>query len=383
MSLAPHSGLRYVFTRALLDAAPSLLLSALLLYGLLHTLGTQFTIFLGFALGIMLFVAIGRMSSHISWVARASQLITRGGARPMLLTASAGWKDVTLQPATPEDGTPTISNLTLITKFSGVPLTEQQSVPVEAYLDEAFTDLIVIHIGDYWLCSEVKQRFEQGHTTPVLQKTPTISATQTSGGAEVRTNPSSTLDNPHIAHDIEALAADARQKFVIVSIAGILMIAACLWVTGCYHILTIRPQFISDPIATGEHILFVLVFCAIVVSLVYRMYRYTGLIRRGSWVITQTVPVLHHISAERAGKSQSAHWIINVSASDRQDSPLLFSLKLLVDIDETKARAIDNTAGLVYTTGNPKEPVVIQSVNGVLIGTVDKKWIKPGVTVVR
>lgn len=369
-----HPQLRYVLGRAALDALPSTGVAGGLLYGFIATYPDSFfVLFFGFGTAVMLLVAIGRFSSHLWWLSRATQLVSTTQPVPMYLTADAGWKKITLRPVDLHSTTPIITGVRFIILGSGVPTQARQEIRVDVYLDNAYTDLIVLRLGKALLCSEVKQRFEQGHASPV-RETP-----QATGAVDIATiHPTAgsavmTPVNPQILQDIEALAQGMQSYMPMVIAICVILIVFCLGLTGTWRLFVDWRQALTQEPMGIMGILFSVVFCGVAVYIVNSLLRQPQRIRRGAWVVQQSSPMPQRLVVRSKVISNSdssrTEWYIDISDPQAAvDSSVPVSVKLLTEMSEERATAITGTIGQVYALADIREPVVIQTSNGVAIG---------------
>lgn len=369
-----HPDLRYVLGRAALDALPSTVVAGGLLYGFIATYPDSFfVLFFGFGTAVMLLVAIGRFSSHLWWLSRATQLVSTTSPVPMYLTADAGWKKITLRPVDLHSSTPIITGARFITLGSGMPMQARHEIRVEVYLDNAYPDLIVMRLGNTLLCSEVKQRFEQGHAGPV-RETPEATGTAdmtpihpTAGTAVV------TPVNPRIQQDIEALAQGMQSNMPMVIAICVILVVFCLGLTGTWRLFVDWRQALTQAPMGIMGIFFSVVFCGAAVYIVCSILRQPQRLRRGAWVVQQSSPVSRRLmvrsEVSRNSDSSRIEWYIDIiDPETAEGSSTPMTVELMTEMSEERAAAITGIIGQVYALADAREPVVIQTTNGVAIG---------------
>ena len=369
-----HPELRYVLTRAALDALPATLVACGLIYGLIatHATNSSYTLFFGFGVAVMLLVAVARFASHLWWLARASQVLDSRTPVRMYLTADQGWKQVELHAADPQTATPAITGARFITLGSGVATLPQQGKLVDVYLDNAYPDLLVMRLGGKLLCTEVKQRFEQGHGGPVRETTPVVAVENDANPAAP--SPIAALENTNIQQDIAALAQGVQMNMPLIMVIGVVMIAFCLGITGAWRLITDGRYILEQAPMHLFGMLFALVFCGAVVYIIRTISQQPKRIQRGAWVVQQTPPVQRRLTVRSVTTSNdgtsTTTWYIDLC--DTADSATACgTIKLLTGMTEERAAATNGTTGLVYALANKSEPVVIQTTNGVVVGETE------------
>jgi len=317
MKFSIHPDLRWVLGRALLDATPALLVSALLAFWLYKSWTEDITV-PAFGLAIMLLVAALRFGSHLWWLSRATQVLMTTQPVPMLLTADQGWRSVSLRPQARDGKVPAIKKIRFITPGSGMTRTALKQTLVEVYLDQATPDPIVMRYNGMLLCSEVKQRFEQGHSTPVrkIEKAP-------AEASPVAGDPSATAgaqincpDNSQILEDISVLAQKGITAAVVVCMifagfTAFFVYGSGVWLVGFGWRLLLR-----SPMPIVLVLIPNVVLCVLLIYIMRYLYRESRKVLRGAWVVQHASPTLQRLSCtcqvRCGGRSNIETWFITV-----------------------------------------------------------------------
>lgn len=373
MKFSIHPGLRWVLGRALLDATPSLIVSALLAFWLYKSWNEGDVGVPAFGLVIMLLVAAGRFGMHLWWLSRATQLLMTTPPIPMLLTADRGWKEIRLRALTHDAHLPVITDVRFITLGSGVACTAVADTRVEVCLDQAYPDLIVMRYDGKLLCSEVKQRFEQGHSSPVRESAEDTHPVpgDTSGNIGVNIVPP---ENPRMVENITALAQEARNTGMIVCIIAIIMLALFVVFTGVWRVVVDWQLLLRAPMPLVPELLIGVLFCGAIIYIIRSFGRRFQQILRGIWVVEHAAATQQRLvltcQVSGNGDSRSETWLATVyDPGDTAQASPLFTVEMLNNMTQAQADSITGTNGLVYALLNTQEPVVMQTDGGVLICT--------------
>ncbi|OQB00979.1 MAG: hypothetical protein BWY25_01472 [Chloroflexi bacterium ADurb.Bin222] len=364
-----HSEIRWVLGRAAVDALPSTVICLLLAF----VIGRwpEYAPMAGFALVVMGIVAIGRFSSHVWWLMRASDVLIREDPRTMLLTADRGWRTVSLHPTEPDRQALAITGLSFITAFSGVSLDAQHDTPVQVYLSEEHPDLILMRFGDRVFCSEVRQRIEpgqeQGAPARVLEVPDEI---ETAVDGDPKAPPFRRAEvNPHIVEDLRKLASEAGTGAIIIAAVAVIVAAVVGATSGGWALLVNWRFMLENPIGALKGMAPVLFTCVVAIYIIRHNAHVPWQIHRGISVVRKREPRPSLLAIEDVSdkdEKKGTTWRVKVTVIGDGTE---VTGKLLTPITADIAAIITGSGGLLYRTGIPGDPLVIQTVNGVLVCT--------------
>ena len=358
-----HHELRYLLPYVAAYSLPSLVISAGCGYGIFWADGTEIALFFIIGLIIMGIVFVGISGTNIWWLVQASRLLATRQPAAMTLTANRGWSEITLSPVNPGD--PSLSGVEFITMCSGVKRTEQHATPVWVYTDQALSDLVVMRFRDRLLVSENRQRMNQGGSNSISRQVMDVE-----GKPAI---PEAAPENPRILEDLAVITRDitGRMRVMQIGLVAILLLAAII--TGYWQVILRIPRLIvmltHGALPDTGSLMEVGIAALAVVGVVYAhryLSRLPKLLARGQTVVQTTPPVQRRLRTAIEKKDNNVEITIAVHDPAVETDPL-FAIELYSDFSETQAADVNGTLGLVYAT-NPDEPVVIQTVSGLVVG---------------
>ncbi|MHB0935763.1 MAG: hypothetical protein ACYDCO_13345 [Armatimonadota bacterium] len=364
--LTIHPGLRYLWLRAALNSLPSFAIVAGCGYGLVWARGTQMSLMFVIGLVIMGIVFVGISGSNVWWLVQASRLISSREPVAMMLTADQRWSELTLNPVNP--GQPSLTGVDFITIFSGVKRVEQHGTPVWVYYDQAITDLVVMRFQDRLLVTENRQRMNGGFST-ISRKVVTPEAEVMPAMKEAMP----ALENPRIQEDLAVLVRDMTGRYRMLQVGIVVISSLAVVIFGLWKTVWHLPYLLSallHGVLPDSSVLPQLGGLLVVIGLLFYGFRFVlrtpQFIARGLTVVQTTPPVQWRLHATVKKEENSVEITIAVHDPAVETDPL-FAIELFSDFSETQAADVDGTLGLVYAT-NPDEPVVIQTVSGLVVG---------------
>ncbi|MHB9132323.1 MAG: hypothetical protein ACYDBB_14710 [Armatimonadota bacterium] len=314
---------------------------------------------------IMGLVFAGNLSTQLRHLKRVTRLAARVRPMPMLLTATKGWRSVELHPMRPTSAQPSIRNIRFITTLSGVPLTAHQGTPVEVYQDSADPDVLVLRLGDRLLPSDISFRYTPNNDDLLPVREYASSPTPTS--TPHITKPSARVPaTAQLGEAIERLAAENRFHLTIIMVIVAVGMLVGLYFMQSWQFMNLWYHYSTDPLELLVDLALPLVVAVGLFFLLRKLYHTKQQLLRSMELVRHTPPVPHplRVTVRDPNETDVPTWLVHIGADD----PPVYTITLLVPLDKTRAHTLSGTIGQVYATTEPRDPIIIQTIEGVLVG---------------
>ncbi|MHB9133790.1 MAG: hypothetical protein ACYDBB_22220 [Armatimonadota bacterium] len=183
--------------------------------------------------------------------------------------------------------------------------------------------------------------------------------------------------NPGIFDEIKAQAAlaqvMARNANVMMAIVAAMMVTGALFIFSVLHGQKMPANAMAFMLVPT--VLFDVIFFVVMFRMFSRIQQWPAQILRGAEVVRNGQYTPQRLNVYLRGSGNARQCFVDIlDPRTTEDAPPLYTLSLLGQLTDQRTQAITGTEGLVYTR-EVDDPVVVQTVDGVLIGL--RKGVKP------